>query len=141
MPKYKVGDVLKSKNNQLEIEGVIGRVYIAVGSNGSGLCYSEKELEDCGYTLAQPARCTVICLDCHKTGDAYFGEKHDCKPARWVPSYDDSYYYVDSFGDIDFSSWREAKSHYFRLSVGNIFKTCEEAEAYKRRWQEWGGNK
>jgi hypothetical protein len=55
------------------------------------------------------------------------------KEERWVPEYEDDYFYVDNMGDKEHSTWQVFSSDYFRLGQNNVFKTEEEAEAHAKK--------
>ena len=117
MPKYKVGDVLKSQqNNQadLEVMAIVGKL---IGFknlfHGDVFWQQEPWLEIKGYTLAQPA--------------------------RWVPKEGGKYQFLDDAGGTNgISIWQNDRFDHFRLSIGNVFQVGDHAgiEALKRKWQE-----
>lgn len=47
---------------------------------------------------------------------------------KWRPEDGEKYYYIDSFGDISGAQWRDESGGKFRLHVGNVYKTREDAE-------------
>jgi hypothetical protein len=49
--------------------------------------------------------------------------------------YDDSYYLVDTWGDVEQDYWRDDKIDNYRLDIGNAFKTREEAEKKVKQMQ------
>lgn len=52
---------------------------------------------------------------------------------KWVPEKGDDYWLINSEGTIVSSYYENDSTDEFRLSVGNIYKTKEEAEAYKHK--------
>lgn len=61
--KYSVGDVLESNIRELEIQGVVGKVYITIDDDKESTTFSEEELADCGYTLKTDDHITEVTLD------------------------------------------------------------------------------
>lgn len=55
------------------------------------------------------------------------------KKGRWKPKMGEKYYLVDDAGDICSNSWGNYDLDAFRHSIGNCFKTYEEAEEYKTK--------
>lgn len=53
------------------------------------------------------------------------------KDIRFKPEYGESYYYLDSHGTILQTSWEDFTMDDYRYSVGNCFKTGQEAYDYK----------
>lgn len=53
------------------------------------------------------------------------------KGVRQKPKNDEMYFYIDSCGDIHYSSWNGCGTDSFRFNTGNCFKTEKEAEEYK----------
>lgn len=46
----------------------------------------------------------------------------------WKPKHRENYWYIDSFGEVHVDRWLCFGGDEFRYSVGNVFKTKEEAE-------------
>lgn len=46
----------------------------------------------------------------------------------WKPKHRENYWYIDSFGEVHVDRWLFFGGDEFRYSVGNVFKTKEEAE-------------
>lgn len=116
MPKYKVGDILKSKQSNhapLEVLAVIDRLFGLRNQTQDNILWEEETyLDRNGYTLAQPA--------------------------RWVPEYGQRYEFIGSGGDTFIDGWEGTEADRFRLSIGNVFQVGGHAgiEALKRKWQE-----
>jgi hypothetical protein len=54
--------------------------------------------------------------------------------ARWKPEVEELYFFVASYGGIDEFTWKGDSEHdSYLYSIGNCFKTMEEAESYKER--------
>ena len=51
----------------------------------------------------------------------------DSKKVRWKPKDGETYYYVVSNGEIDYSFWMADATDEGRFNFGNVFKTEEEA--------------
>ncbi len=50
----------------------------------------------------------------------------------------DTWHVRDSRGIRTFFTNRTSRTHRYRLSVGNVHKTLDEAEKYQRAVEEWG---
>lgn len=46
----------------------------------------------------------------------------------WTPEYHDEYYFIDDMGEVAWTAWGDYYKHDYRLEIGNVFKTEEEAE-------------
>jgi hypothetical protein len=113
MPKYKVGDVLKSRQfKDVKVLAILDDLIAYRADNGTIMWLNEELRNQYGYTLAQPA--------------------------RWVPGVE-GYFYIRDDGHYGHTLDLAGSEYEFRLSSGNCFESIAEAEAYKRRWQEWGG--
>lgn len=53
------------------------------------------------------------------------------KDIRLKPEYGEFYYYLDSYGTIQRTHWNNGEIDNYRYSVGNCFKTEQEAYDYK----------
>ena len=53
------------------------------------------------------------------------------KDIRFKPGYGEFYYYLDSLGFIQRTYWNDGPMDSYRYSVGNCFKTEQEAYGYK----------
>lgn len=59
-------------------------------------------------------------------------EVDSTKPiTRMQPILVQSYFYLDDFGNIDYSTWDAGSVDFFRYRTGNCFKTEQEAGDYK----------
>jgi hypothetical protein len=57
------------------------------------------------------------------------------KQGRWKPEIDEWYWYIDDCGDVGSDDYDNDKIDSFRHSIGNMYKTEEEArEALKTGW-------
>ena len=61
------------------------------------------------------------------------GKIEEKKKGRWKPKDGEKYYLVDDAGDICSNSWGNYDLDAFRHSIGNCFKTYEEAEEYQKK--------
>lgn len=50
------------------------------------------------------------------------------KEEQEFPKIDDEYWIVESTGEIDNGTWEGSSTENDFMSIGNVFKTCEEAE-------------
>ncbi len=53
------------------------------------------------------------------------------KEGIWRPKDDVRYWFVNTFGDVDWNKWTNDDIDKFRLSQGNVFKTEKEAEQHQ----------
>lgn len=57
------------------------------------------------------------------------------EPKRWAPDFGDEYFALYGTGVIDTSKWENDKCDRWRYLTGNCFKTKEEAEYYKNKFE------
>ena len=50
------------------------------------------------------------------------------KPKVWKPDYDEKYYFLTSYADIDITIWANDAPDKCKYAIGNCFRTHEEAE-------------
>lgn len=50
------------------------------------------------------------------------------KRGVWIPEVGDGYYCVSDMGWVDYSLWHDSDEDNYRLNMGNVFKTREEAQ-------------
>lgn len=55
-------------------------------------------------------------------------KKADNRNDRWKPEEGDFYYYTDSMGAVGKEQWGKGNHHHLRYTMGNVFKTEEEAK-------------
>lgn len=53
------------------------------------------------------------------------------KKERWKPNVDDVFFYIHPFLYVDSFHWKSNEYNESLWSIGNVFQTREEAEAYK----------
>ena len=123
MPKYKVGEILIRKKKadydhsigypESEVLAISGKL-TAIKYLSEVVWLEDYELDDFGYTLAQPA--------------------------RWVPGIGERYVFLDDSGFKGIVKWEDSNIDRFRLSIGNVFQVGdhEGIEALKRKLQEGG---
>ena len=90
-----------------------------IPSERTSIVYTQKELTALGHRT-----CTA--------------EEAGMPAERWRPENGDSkYYFIDSAGNVESSVWDSFSSgHAFRLHVGNVYKTKEEAESALKKMKE-----
>lgn len=52
---------------------------------------------------------------------------------RWKPDLGEKYYFVNSYGNIDYALWNNNNFDNWRYLTGNIFKTEAETEEYRKK--------
>lgn len=50
---------------------------------------------------------------------------------RWQPLLGQTYFYLDTFGNVESINWDFDDIDYYRFNIGNCFKTRQEGEDYK----------
>lgn len=77
-------------------------------------------------------------------------EEKAIEKSVWKPHVDDIYWYVRDFKNFDCDKWKDDEIDNFRYSIGNVYKTREEAEfaveklkviAELKRYAEWYNDK
>lgn len=53
------------------------------------------------------------------------------QPKRWKPERNEKFWYLN--GDVYLDTWTDCVSDNFQYTIGNCFKTQEEAEEYKKQ--------
>ena len=118
------GQILVNEDGEKrKILGVCGEVYFLSHindlSNVADYCFTKKMIEELGWSpLEEP----------------------------WNPGEDDAYWYVNFDGEIRRTEYRNwlvpsDEGHNFRLKIGNVHRTYEDAEAYKQKLIERMGSK
>ena len=105
---------MKRGVEERKILAVVGEVYfISVGADFSRAIsnvYTDQDLVDDNFSLSQPA--------------------------QWVPEMGDTYFFLNSDGMSEVSSWRNRDFDKFALSIGNVHPSTVVVESYKLRLQE-----
>jgi hypothetical protein len=57
----------------------------------------------------------------------------DDTPSRWVPAHNGTYWIVVRHGSVEQVYWGGVNGDKYRLSIGNVHRTKEDAEAYRLR--------
>lgn len=60
-------------------------------------------------------------------------EEKKSKPKVWKPEYGDWYWYISSDGQVDNCEWVNGPINYGRYSMGNCFRTKEEASIAREK--------
>ena len=113
--KYKTGDILVERDSLLRVKvlGVCGQVvFLSSKSDFDELAFSatEKRIdEDYAIKFRHPADGKVS--------------------VEWNPESGDKYFFVTSFGKVEFLFWEDCTRGQFQLATKNCFRTREEAEA------------
>lgn len=68
----------------------------------------------------------------HEEGKDWDSEKLEIVYYRWRAKIDNKYWYVDSFGRVQWSIEENHEGDTLRFISGNYFKTIEEAESYRK---------
>ena len=68
----------------------------------------------------------------HEKGKDWDFEKMEIVDYRWRAEIGGKYWYLDSFGDVDYSIEEYDRLDTCRFNFGNYFKTKKEAEAYRQ---------
>ncbi len=53
--------------------------------------------------------------------------------ARWIPTQNETYWYLDDRGDVKSSGWRDTDADRGRFSFGNVFKNYQQAEGFSNK--------
>lgn len=59
-------------------------------------------------------------------------EKYKDIKSRFIPEYSDDYYYISAYGVILADTCKDMNADDYRISIGNCFRTEEEAKKHKR---------
>lgn len=107
---WKENDTLVNGDSKVKILGVVGQVVFMSTHNqfdvASNSNFTKKELEGKGWKL---------------------------EAKEWMPQGSEKYYFVDTDGSISWDTWETGLCDIYRQIVGNLFRTEEDAEAYKQR--------
>lgn len=68
----------------------------------------------------------------HEKGKDWDFEKLEIVDYRWRAKIDNKYWYLDSFGRVQWSIEENYEGDTLRFNRGNYFKTIEEAESYRK---------
>jgi len=55
--------------------------------------------------------------------------------ARWIPSLNETYWYIDEAGEITSSGWSDSSNDRRRFAYGNAFKSFQQAEGFKDKFK------
>lgn len=72
----------------------------------------------------------------HKYGKDWDAEKKQLVDWKWKPKDGEDYYYIISNGIVHLSTWFDYKVDNSRFSIGNCFKTKEEAETMAEKFKK-----
>ena len=72
----------------------------------------------------------------HADGKDWDADKKQIVDYKWKPKEDEPYYYIDSFLDVCSSYWDVDSADNLAYSMGNCFKTEEEAQKYADKFIE-----
>ena len=72
----------------------------------------------------------------HADGKDWDADKKQIVDYKWKPKEDEPYYYIDSFLDVCSSYWDVDSADNLAYSMGNCFKTEEEAHKYADKFSE-----
>jgi hypothetical protein len=137
---YKPGDVLVDKYGyqRMVIDLSNNKEVVFLDNNGSNLAitYTKEMLDISGYTLKTPKE--DVCKNCNEHPCRKCLNKiipgcivcvcHYQAPTPWKPKSDESYFYLDNYGEIYEQRAYSQETLEFNLKSGNCFRTREEAE-------------
>ncbi len=62
-------------------------------------------------------------------------EGHLEMKARWIPALDETYWFIDEFGDVRSSAWRDSSDDRRRFAYGNTLKNYQQAEGFRDKFK------
>jgi len=55
--------------------------------------------------------------------------------ARWIPALNETYWYIDEFGEVRSLGWSDSSDDRKRFAYGNAFKNYQQAEGFRDKFK------
>lgn len=141
--KWKDGDVLVSDEGLFFVLKGDAKVGDKNATIGAYCCVSEHQVCLSGHIkqiitphLASPSEVEHFHELMHNYGKDWDAEKKQVVDWKWEPNYNEEYYRVLSDGTVHSCAWLDDEMDNSLFSIGNCFKTKEEAEIMAEKFKK-----